>query len=109
MNRITKIVRHWEALPVAVFLALWEILARVNLVPGEFFFPPFSTVMQEFYHLVANGVLIENFLSSLVRVLIGFLAGSFAGIALGIIMGWNEVTHKAFHPIFSLLYPIPAL
>ena len=101
--------RYWELLPVAVFLALWEISARLHLVPGQFFFPPFSVVMQELYYLIVNGVLVENFLSSLFRVLIGFLTGSFAGIALGIIMGWNEVTHRAFHPVFSLLYPIPAL
>ena len=48
-------------MPVAIFLALWEIFARLNLVPGQFFFPPFSVVMQEFYHLVANGVLVEHF------------------------------------------------
>ena len=109
MRRITKMRPQWEVLPVAIFLALWEIFARLNLVPGQFFFPPFSVVIQELYHLVVNGVLVEHFLSSLIRVLIGFLTGSFAGIALGVIMGWNETTNKTLHPIFSLLYPIPAL
>ncbi len=65
--------------------------------------------MQEFYELTANGVLGENFLSSLVRVLIGFCAGSIAGIAMGVIMGWRETINKALHPIISLLYPIPTL
>jgi ABC-type nitrate/sulfonate/bicarbonate transport system permease component len=109
MSRISQIRPQWEVLPVVVFLAVWEILARLNLVPGQFFFPPFSVVIRELYHLVVNGVLIEHFLSSLIRVVIGFLTGSVAGIALGVIMGWNEIAHRAFHPIFSLLYPIPAL
>ncbi len=65
--------------------------------------------MQEFYELTANGVLGENLLSSLVRVLIGFCAGSIAGIAMGVIMGWRETINKALHPIISLLYPIPTL
>jgi NitT/TauT family transport system permease protein len=63
----------------------------------------------EFYHLTAEGVLGPNFLSSLVRVLVGFCTGSVAGLVVGIIMGWKEVVNKAFHPIISLLYPIPAL
>ncbi len=96
-------------MPIAIFLAIWEVVARLNLVPGEFFFPPFSAVVVEFYHLTATGVLGDNFLSSLIRVLIGFCAGSIAGLAVGMIMGWMDNINKALHPIVSLLYPIPAL
>jgi len=100
---------RWGLLPIAVFLLAWELVARLDLAPGHFFFPPFSTVVQEFYHLTLNGILLDNFTSSLVRVLIGFSAGSIAGITTGILMGYQEKLHKAFHPIVSLLYPIPAL
>ncbi len=96
-------------MPVVIFLAIWEVVARLNLTPGQFFFPPFSVVVQEFYYLTASGVLGDNFLSSLVRVLIGFCAGSIAGLAIGMIMGWMDNINKALHPIVSLLYPIPAL
>jgi NitT/TauT family transport system permease protein len=109
INRLKKIRPGWGLLPIAVFLAIWEIVARLDLVPGQIFFPPFSAVVVEFYHLTVNGVLGHNFLSSLVRVLIGFSAGSIAGLAVGTIMGWKEVINKALNPIISLLYPIPAL
>ncbi|MEA3347086.1 MAG: ABC transporter permease [Candidatus Auribacterota bacterium] len=95
--------------PVLIFLLIWEIVTRLKFIPGHFFFPPFTVVIQEFYHLTANGVLIDNFLRSLVRVLIGLFAGSFAGITVGILMGYEEKIHKIAHPIFSLFYPIPAL
>jgi len=108
VNRLKQLKPGWGLLPVAIFLAIWETVAQLNLVPGHFF-PPFSAVVQEFYYLTANGVLGENFLSSLVRVLIGFCAGSIAGIAVGIIMGWRDTINKALHPIISLLYPIPTL
>ena len=108
MNTLKRLKPGWGLLPVAIFLAIWEAVAQLNLVPGHFF-PPFSAVMQEFYELTANGVLGKNFLSSLVRVLIGFCAGSIAGIAMGVIMGWRETINKALHPIISLLYPIPTL
>ena len=109
MNRFKKLKLGWGILPIAIFLAIWEIVARLGLIPGHFFFPPFSAVMQEFYHLAANGVLGHNFLSSLIRVLVGFSAGSIAGLVVGMVMGWKDLVHKAFHPIISLLYPIPAL
>jgi len=109
VNRLKKLKPGWGILPVAIFLAIWELVARLNLVPGQFFFPPFSTVVMEFYYLTANGVLGENFLSSLTRVLIGFCAGSIAGIIMGIIMGWQDIINKALSPIISLIYPIPAL
>ncbi|MBW1998977.1 MAG: ABC transporter permease [Deltaproteobacteria bacterium] len=99
----------WGFLPIAVFLASWEVVGRLNLFPGQFLFPPFSAVLTEFYSLTANGVLGKNFISSLTRVLIGLSSGSIAGILIGVVMGWRDVVNKALNPIISLLYPIPAL
>ena len=109
MGKLNRLKLGWGILPVAIFLAIWELVARLNLIPGQFFFPPFSVVMQEFYYLTANGVLGHNFLSSLTRVLIGFCAGSVAGLVVGMVMGWKDVINKALNPIIGLLYPIPTL
>ena len=109
MKRLKQLKLGWGILPIVIFLATWELVARLNLVPGELFFPPFSVVVQEFYYLTASGVLGNNFLSSLIRVLIGLCAGSILGIAVGIVMGWRDNINKALHPVISLFYPIPAL
>jgi NitT/TauT family transport system permease protein len=109
MSWLKKFRPGWGILPVAIFLAIWEVVARLNLTPGHFFFPPFSTVVVEFYYLAANGVLGDNFLSSLVRVLIGFSTGSIAGLLVGTIVGWKDMVNRALSPIVSLIYPIPAL
>jgi len=106
-NKIFKL--KWEIIPIVIFLGTWEIIARLDLMPGQFFFPPFSAIVMEFWYLTTSGVLGRNFLSSLIRVLIGFSAGSIAGLFIGIIMGWNNVANKALNPIISLVYPIPAL
>jgi len=108
-NRSNRHQSLWGMVPVLVFLAIWEIVGRFNLFPGQFFFPPFSVVLKEFYHLTANGVLGKNFASSLARVVIGLCSGSMAGIFVGVIMGWKNVVNKTLNPIISLLYPIPAL
>lgn len=104
-----RIKAAYSLIPVVIFLLIWEMAARMELIPGHFFFPPFTAVVQEFYHLTSSGVLPANFLRSLVRVLIGFITGSVAGLLIGILMGYKEIINKTFHPIFSLLYPIPAL
>jgi len=109
MIKINWLKPQWSILPVVVFFGVWEVVARFRLIPGHFFFPPFTTVIQEFYNLTANGVLVDNFFSSLIRVLIGFSTGSIAGIVMGTLMGYKENIDKTLHPIISLLYPIPAL
>ncbi len=106
-NKVFKL--KWEIIPIVIFLGTWEIIARLDLMPGQFFFPPFSAVVMEFWYLAVSGVLGRNFFSSLIRVLIGFSAGSIAGLFIGIIMGWNNIANKALNPIISLVYPIPAL
>jgi NitT/TauT family transport system permease protein len=106
---VERIKAAYSLIPVFIFLLIWEMAARLELIPGHFFFPPFTAVVEEFYHLTANGVLPSNFLRSLARVLIGFITGSIAGLLMGILMGYKETINKTFHPIFSLLYPIPAL
>ena len=108
-DRLKKLKSLWSILPIAVFLGLWEIVAQFGFIPGKYFFPPFTAVIQEFYSLILSGVLVDNFLKSLQRVLIGFFTGSIAGLFVGIMMGWKASINNAFHPIFSLLYPIPAL
>jgi NitT/TauT family transport system permease protein len=98
----------WSIAPVAAFLALWEIAARWLIDSGSLL-PPFSAVMVEFKTLMADGTLPRHLAKSLVRVLVGFTAGSLAGVVTGVMLGWREKVNRAFSPIISLLYPVPAL
>ncbi|MBO3802675.1 MAG: ABC transporter permease [Candidatus Brockarchaeota archaeon] len=101
--------RDWAWIaPISLLLATWEAVARTGAFP-PYLFPPFSRVLVTAYLLTANGVLIGNFASSLARVLVGFALGSLAGLGMGILMGYNDAVNKAFHPIFSILMPIPAV
>jgi NitT/TauT family transport system permease protein len=108
-NIINRLKSRPGILPVLIFLALWEVTARLDALPGDIFFPAFSEVMRELFSLMLSGVLAENFLRSLTRVLIGFFGGSVCGLFVGIIMGWRKLIHQALSPIISLIYPIPAL
>jgi len=94
--------------PIIVFALVWECVARMQVVPG-YLFPSFSTVIVTLYGLLMSGVLLDNLASSLFRVLAGLLLGSVAGIMMGTAMGCRAVIDQSFHPILSLLYPIPAI
>jgi NitT/TauT family transport system permease protein len=92
-----------------MIVSLWEATTRLHLIPGDIFFPPFTSVVLEIKEMLWGGVLIPNFMSSLGRVVVGFVCGSFCGILVGIFMGWHERVHRWCSPLVSLLYPIPAL
>lgn len=96
-------------LPLAMLALIWEIVTRLNLISGHFFLPSFTIIMQELFYMIVSGVLINNFLCSLLRVVSGFLIGATLGIAVGIIMGCNKTMHELLNPIISFLYPIPAI
>ncbi len=95
-------------LPIIIFIFIWEIVARSNIVSIEIF-PPFSEILQTFYSLIQDGILWENFSKSLFRVIIGFSFGTVVGIIVGTIIGWNKYADMIFSPIISIFYPIPAL
>jgi NitT/TauT family transport system permease protein len=96
-------------IPLAVLAVLWEVVTRFNLIPGRFFLPPFTFVLQEFFHMTISGLLLNHLLRSLIRVLVGFLAGSALGIIVGIMMGCSKMMDELLNPIISFLYPIPAI
>ncbi|MBS7610927.1 ABC transporter permease [Candidatus Bathyarchaeota archaeon] len=101
--------RKWTLMiPILLLLVVWETVARTNVMPS-YLFPPFSRVIVTAYLLIANGVLLTHFLSSLIRVLVGFFLGSLTGITVGILMGCHDALNEALQPILSLLMPIPAL
>jgi NitT/TauT family transport system permease protein len=109
MNNSDRIRLPRGFIAVLMVVGAWEISARCHLIPGGMFFPPFSALVVETKQMLFGGLLLPNFLSSLVRVAAGFAGGSAAGILVGVCMGWSRRIHRWCHPLVSLLYPIPAL
>jgi ABC-type nitrate/sulfonate/bicarbonate transport system permease component len=99
----------WKIVPVMVFFALWELMARFGPFAGSTIFPSFSAVLLEMAALFKSGVMVKNFASTLGRVLVGLCIGTISGIVIGILMGWQEKVYRSLSPIISMLYPIPAL
>ena len=109
MTSTAKVPLFRGVIPVLLIIGAWEMTARLHLLPGGIFFPPFSSVVMELKQMLFGGLLLPNFLSSLGRVAAGFSGGAAAGIIVGVCMGWSLRLHRWCHPLVSLLYPIPAL
>ena len=92
---------------VLIVLVLWELLARINLLPDYLLEP--STILSRLYAMLVAGDLTQHILSSLYRSSMGFIIGSVLGILLGLLAGTSKFIEGFFDPLVSLTYPVPKI
>lgn len=99
-----------------VFLGLWELGANLKIFLP--IMPSASQTIKDFWFWISDP-LFDNgpndqgvgllLLTSLRRVLTGFLIGSAIAIPLGILIGLSEVVSKAVDPFIQILRPVSPL
>jgi NitT/TauT family transport system permease protein len=95
-------------LPFVAVAAAWELVARLALLPPQFF-PNLRTVGQTLCRLLVSGVLLTHMQGTLVRLACGFLLAAVVGVLIGMIMGRSIVAEEILAPLISLGSPIPGL
>lgn len=110
--------------PVAI-LVLWEILSRVGvfspivlppptavavkwvngLVPGL----PYDPSSQSYLAWLFSGEMPHDMVSSLSRVVSGFLIGAGLAVPVGLVLGTNDRLYALFNPLLQVLRPIPPI
>lgn len=93
---------------IAGFVAMWEIVYRLGLMPAWAFPSPWQVVLA-FRDLIANGVLLQNTLASIGRQFTGVILAAIVGIPVGLALGANPRVRAAFLPLCRLIYPIPGI
>ncbi|NUT57416.1 MAG: ABC transporter permease [Agromyces sp.] len=93
-----------NAISIVGGIALWWILAL-----NGFQFPTPPEVVAKAVQLWQAGILQQDILASLGRVLTGFLLGSAAAIPVGFLMGWYTVARGLFEPWIQFFRTIPPL
>ena len=105
MKRYLKFV-----IPILLIL-VWEVLAI--LVNNEFILPSVDSVVAVLIHptvnILGSGSLLENGMTSLMRVVLGFAIGVLVAVPLGILMGHLEIANDLFDSIIQILRPIPPI
>ncbi|HEY7624213.1 MAG TPA: ABC transporter permease [Candidatus Limnocylindria bacterium] len=93
--------------PIAL-LAVWELVAALQLVDVRFFPRP-SLVTTQLIGMAASGELWEHMSVTLLRILVGFTIGAAAGVAVGLVMGGSRWVRAILNPMMASIYPIPKI
>jgi ABC-type nitrate/sulfonate/bicarbonate transport system permease component len=93
---------------VLVLFALWELVARLHLVP-PLFLPAFTTVAATLGRAIADGSLASDLSLSLFRAFAGLALATIIGIVVGIVMARSRVVHWLADPLVALGFPSPKI
>jgi NitT/TauT family transport system permease protein len=86
--------------PTAVFSKFIE-----SIKPQE----AYSAAKMNYAQWLVSGELIHDSISSMGRVLVGFLIGGSLGLILGLAMGASDLVFKLMNPLAQILRPIPPI
>ena len=90
---------------VVFVIAVWFILTKT--VVKDLYFPsPESTVLVA---LKMNVTLLNYFLATMYRVVIGGFCGAIVGICCGLLMTWSKWINSALDPLIEALRPVPEI
>jgi len=94
-------------IPVSVLL-LWELLARLGVLPPNWLPAP-TVVGKTIYQLAAAGDLWKHAEMTVSRVAIGFLIGASAGTLFGGLTGYLPIARKLLDPSLQALRSVPSI
>lgn len=89
-----------------VLLGLWQYASAVL---NPVFFPSPVSVLRAMHELHQEGLLVQNTVASMRRILSGFLLGSAAAVPIGLLMGMSPLARAVVIPYVSTLRFIPAI
>lgn len=92
---------------VVVFLAVWELVSF--LIGKPYLLPRFTEVMSEFFVLLGKKDFYIVTLSTLGRVLLGFVISLVLGVGLGILGGISKTVRAILAPFISFLRTTPTM
>jgi NitT/TauT family transport system permease protein len=106
-RRVAVRVRR-NLLPVALLLAGWELFSHFGGKDQDLF-PPVEVVAETFWELLRNGILIDNTLDTLWRLMFGWVIACVIGVLAGFAMARVKAVEELLAPLVSILLPIPSL
>lgn len=93
---------------IIAILVVWSLLentGRLNAV----ILPSISTIVDTFITSLSNGILMNNLIISVVRVLKGYALAAILGIVLGILIGLSQHLKRITDLLIQIIKPIPPI
>ena len=91
-----------------LLLTIWVILEKKGSL-NTVIMPAPSKILSTFVAMVKNGMLLNNLLVSLGRVLKGYFIAALLGIVLGILIGLFKHLNRLTDLLIQIIKPIPPI
>jgi NitT/TauT family transport system permease protein len=92
---------------LVLLLLAWLLVTALGIVP-PLFLPSPAAVLGAFGRLLGEGLLLNDVVASMLRVLAGFGLAALVSIPLGLLMGAFASFHNLFNPTIGTLRYMPA-
>ena len=102
------IVLASQILFLVIFLALWEILARLNIIDSFIMSSP-SIIFNKMIDLFKTGNLIYHIGVTLYEALLGFVIATSLGTLIAILLWWSDYLRKVLEPYIVVLNSLPKI
>ena len=99
------LVLFTQILVLVIFLAVWELLARAEIIDSFITSQP-SRIWNTLLNLTSNDLLKHIWVTTY-ETIVGFLLGTFLGIIIAIILWWSEFLSKVLEPYLVVLNSLP--
>lgn len=97
----------WTAAGFALLILIWTGAAlRLN---NPVLLPTPAVVLEGFYQLLADGLLLKDVMASLKRVFVGFLIASVIAVPLAMLLAYFLTLRRLVLPVVNLIRPIPPI
>lgn len=89
-------------------IALWEILARLNVIDTFIMSSP-SRIFATIGELYSSGNLFYHIFTTLSEAIIGFLIATIGGTLIAILLWWNDTLRQILDPYIVVLNSLPKI
>lgn len=97
----------WTAAGIGLLLLVWTLIAR--RLDNPVLLPTPAAVLEGYYRLIADGLLLKDVAASLKRVFVGFFIASVIGVPLAMLLAYFVTLRRLVLPIITLIRPIPPI
>jgi ABC-type nitrate/sulfonate/bicarbonate transport system permease component len=105
--RSKRDIRRDQIVGVAVFLALWEVSAR--LIDNSLTLPPVSAILAALWDLLVSGELVQALAESISLLIVGLVVSTVLGFVLGALVARSRTAYWMLNPYFSALFATPTI
>lgn len=102
-----QMIRFCQVAILVVFIAVWEIAARLGLIDSFILSQP-SRVWQTFLNMAQNDLFMHVGVT-VYETLVGFLLGVVLGTLLAIVLWWSSFISKVSEPYLVVLNSLPKI